>query len=152
MGSLPIVVALVSSALIAVSALATQYPENVLPIPDRSTQLVFEQQVADFLAESPGPVQTHPKDGTTASLNSYYEAEVAWWDSVPWEAVVGQWGCTLRTYEANFNPPEQSGVVSARYGVIADCGNALDATGMTWLTSPVTRSSVIDAPVAVSRG
>ncbi len=146
-GGVALAVAALTGVVLATALVAfARSSQDVLPIPDRATQLDFEQQVEDFLAGNPGPVQTHAKDGTIASLNSFYEAEVLWWDAIPWEAVVGQWGCALGSYEASFNPADSSGVITAGYGVIADCGNALDTTGMAWVTSPVTRSSVIDGP------
>lgn len=75
-----------------------QSTPDTLPIPDVSTQRAYEQELGTFLNKYPGPVQNYPKDGSIESLNAFYAAELTWWNSVPWEAVAGQWGCSFQSF------------------------------------------------------
>lgn len=133
-------------ALVTVPMVATQaqMTPGALPIPDIATQRAYEQKLETFLSEHPGPVHDFPSDGSVASLNAFYAAEVAWWNSVPWEAVAGQWGCSFQSFQASFNPPDANGVISAGYGTIINCGNALSAAATEMASSaPQTKSAAI---------
>lgn len=100
--------ALLVGALVAVPIVAAQVrlTPGALPIPDVATQRLYEPELETFLSEHPGPVLDFSSDGSIASLNAFYAAEVAWWNSVPWEAVAGQWGCSFQSFQASFNPPD----------------------------------------------
>ncbi|MBB5632113.1 hypothetical protein BKA04_000336 [Cryobacterium mesophilum] len=123
----------------------TQANANSLPIPDTATQHAYELELASFLREHPGPVQDFPKDGSAESLNAFYAAQVVWWNSVPWEAVAGQWGCSFQAFQATSNPPDEVGVISAGFGTIINCGNALSPAATAMASTPQTRSAAIVA-------
>ncbi len=69
-----------------------------------SDQRIHEQELRTFLSNTPPPSPALRAGGVDAQ-NDYWEAQAAWWDSVPWESVAGQWGCTVGETSVSFNSP-----------------------------------------------
>ena len=60
-------------------------------------QIAYAEQVAAFAAENPAPVA--PEGSDKAELNAFALEQLEYLESVPWEAVTGQWGCAVDVQE-----------------------------------------------------
>jgi len=103
----------------AAFATAAQGPE--LPVKDPAVQVAYENAVASFLLENSEP-QSGDFDSSTEGRNDYWRAMAAWWESIPWEAVAGQWGCLSSGSTVTFNPADERGVITAGHGGTGTCG------------------------------
>jgi len=56
--------------------------------------------------------------------------------------VAGQWGCTSGVNGVTFNPPNESGVITAGHGGMADCGGFI-ITDPSIFSIPETRSNML---------
>jgi hypothetical protein len=113
-----------------------------LPISDTAAQVAFENEVAAFLASSEEPSRSDfPSD--VDGQNAYWRAMGTWWESIPWHAVAGQWGCTIQSDTVTFNPVDQHGVVTAGHGGIGTCGGVDISDAPAIFTVPDTRSNII---------
>jgi len=132
----------ITAVAIAAGAIAVvaPHPEPVLPVSDPVVQASFESKVANFLSTVPQPVASD-FGYTTEGQNTYWRAMAEWYDSEPWNAVAGQWGCE-GSQSATFNPANDSGVVVAAYGGVSTCGGfELDDPAI--LSTPQTRTDAL---------
>lgn len=133
-------------ALTTAGALAITDParQAELPIPDPTVQLAYEHEVADFLQSNP-----EPKSGdfgpTIDGQNAYWRAQAAWWEAAPWDAVAGQWGCTISATGVSFNPPDRGGLITAGRGGTGDCGGQKIGGNQAIFSVLDTRSNIVRA-------
>jgi len=124
------------------AAVASQQSQSELPVSDPAVQAAFESEVAAFLASSEEPSRSDfPSD--VEGQNTYWRAMGTWWDSIPWQAVAGQWGCTIQSDTVTFNPIDEQGVVTAGHGGIGTCGGVVISEAPAIFTVPDTRSNLI---------
>lgn len=104
-----------------------------------TTQAEYEQEISDFVAENPEPIAVG-FDATVGDQNAYQETMAAWWGSIPWEAVAGQWGCELGTEKVTVSEPNEEGLVTAGHGGMMHCGILSDAE-LSIVAQPTARST-----------
>lgn len=123
-------------------AFASAQTEPRLPVPDPAAQAAYESELAKFLVNSPKP---SPADfeSSVEGQNAYWQAVGAWWESVPWDAVAGQWGCESGIQGVTFNPATEAGVITAGYGGTGDCGGFV-LENPSILSVPETRTSMLE--------
>lgn len=99
----------------------------VLDSADQPTdeQIAYAEQVAAFAAENPAPVA--PEGSDKAELNAFALEQLEYLQSVPWEAVTGQWGCAVDVQEPVLS--ELGGDVDLGDGVILEEGTLFAELG-----------------------
>lgn len=116
------------------------------------SQSSYENEVASFLSSHPQPANVG-LDASVSAQNEHWAQEVAFWKSVPWEAVVGQWGCTLKsvTVERDAQPAD-NGVVGAGYSGLMNCGANASTTVLKDALTVATKTAQLStrAPSASS--
>jgi len=126
------------------SAFALAPPSASLPIPDPTIQSEYESEVTDFLANNPKP-ETADFGYSVDGQNQYWRAMAAWWESVPWVAVAGQWGCESQAVGVTFNPPDSQGVITAGRGGTGSCGGVSIGGNQAIFSIPESRSTIVEA-------
>lgn len=119
-----------------------------MPVNSVAEQDAYAAQVSTFLATHPQP--SMPSTDDPAIQNAYWKSEVAFWDSVPWKAVAGQWGCSFQSYQASFNPTDSDGVRSAGYGTLTNCGPDSTDSLTAVVSQPISRVAAISQDSALA--
>jgi len=117
-------------------------PPPTLPIAEPAVQAEYEKEVAAFLESNPEP-QSADFDYSVDGRNVYWRALGSWWDSVPWVAVAGQWGCVSQAATVTFNPPDEHGVITAGRGGIGHCGGVVISNNPAVFSLPETRATIV---------
>jgi opacity protein-like surface antigen len=103
-------------------------------------QTNYEKQLSMFLSANPQP-QAVDQEAPAIQQNAYWKSMAAWWESVPWDAVAGQWGCVPGVHEVRFNLPDEKGVVGAVIGGVTGCGAVVSDQVLSALALPIARST-----------
>lgn len=137
-----------------------------------SRQADADAIVAEFITHNPAP--ENGPGSADAEFAAYNDRLAAYWESVPWEAVVEQWGCavTLRASVTvqmtdsgtttvvleeghlcnNTIAAEAAGIVESRSAYLADRGIAYDGSGKTADQATSPRGSGPGTDVTLSLG
>lgn len=122
LGTLAIFLGIASSAM---SASATPNP-SLSPSSSAPVQVAAQDAdgtaVAAFLSQHTAPT-TPSSAATAAEQNTHWAAEVAYWQTVPWTDIAGQWGCQVKSVSVTRDLKEDAnGVLGAGYSLLLDCG------------------------------
>ena len=129
--------------LVGLGAAAISDPHPpVLPVGDPAAQVAYEHEVATFLATNSEPSRSD-FDQDVEGQNAYWRAMGAWWESAPWQAVAGQWGCTIQVDTVTFNPADNQGVITAGHGGMGTCGGVKISESPAVFTVLDTRSNLV---------
>jgi hypothetical protein len=113
----------------------------VSPTPSQvASQVASEQIVARFIAATPVPVLP-----TNASGNQYLQFSqnlAAYWKTVPWGSVYGQWGCAVSDVQVDFHATAGSwGAAGAEMSTSSTCSVASNENGLVGQVA--TRSTLL---------
>lgn len=118
--------------------------------PKAQAQLDHESQLDHFLQVNPEPA---PIDETASidEQNDYAEALAAWWETVPWDAVAGQWGCESVIEEVVLNPVNADGVATASHGGMMQCEEKFSTEELAVISLPQPRGETENRRAANAR-
>jgi hypothetical protein len=103
-----------------------------------TTQGKYESSLGAFLSSHPVPAQ--PATGSPAATESAWSDQMfEYFKTVPWDAVLGQWGCSLVSSPVVAEPVDASGQIRiATIGLGANCGSVQFRPGPMLALSPKT--------------
>jgi len=99
----------------------------------------YESELSEFLDSSPEPTPL-ANNASVDEQNKYEETLAAWWETVPWDAVAGQWGCDSVVEEITFNPVNADGVTTASHGGMMQCDEIFSPSELAVVSLPELRS------------
>jgi hypothetical protein len=65
-----------------------------------AAQVSDQSTVASFASTHAAPIL--PADATPAQFAAFSQSLETYWNSVPWSAVAGQWGCTVQSVDVDY--------------------------------------------------
>ncbi|SKB01579.1 hypothetical protein SAMN06295879_3281 [Agreia bicolorata] len=128
---------------VAALALAAFAGTGASAVPTASTaptpeEVAYSQQVSDFLAAHPDPAAAETSALSRSDRDQRARELAAYWETVPWDAVAGQWGCTVQ-YLGTSLKPAASGELVALVSLVYDsaCVKASDGAATRVEARPI---------------